>query len=765
MQTLYLSGNNLSGAIPPELGDLGNLRTLYLSGNDLSGAIPPELGDLGNLRTLYLSDNELSDAIPPDLGGLSNLRSLSLARNELSSAIPPALGNLGNLRTLYLSGNDLSGAIPPDLGDLSDLIVLDLNDNGLSSAIPPEFGGLGNLRTLHLFGNKLTDAIPPGFGNLSHLGELDLSDNGLSGAIPPELGNLGQLVKLRLTDNSLSGPVPPGLGGLALLRELELARNPGLAGALPLALTALGVLESLQAGGTELCALRDSGFKAWLATIPKQRIPPCGNPPAAYLVQAVQSSTHPVPLVAGKDALLRVFVTSARPTTEVIPQVRARFYLNGAERHVAGIAASSTPIPTESDEGDLSKSANAEIPGQIVRPGLELVVEIDPSETLDPDLGVPKRIPEEGRLAIDVREIPTLNLTVVPFLWAQNPDSLVLEAVEEWVEDPRGHPALEPTRNLLPVGHIALTAHKPVITDDMGSHIVLPRVEAIRTLEGGRGHYMGLASGRRTPLPLARLGGWVSVSDLRPLTIAHELGHNMNLSHAPCGRAPNPDRSFPNADGSIGNWGYDFGKRRLVGPHRPDLMAYCDKRWISDYHFTQALRHRVRNEGTPAAALAAAPVSSLLLWGGVDTTGVPFLNPAFVTDAPPALPDSAGDYALTGQDTSGRELFSLSFAMAVAVSEEEEGSSFFVFALPVRASWAEALASVTLSGPDGTATLDGDSDLPMAILRDPVTGQIRGILRDPALEAGVAADASGAVAPGLEVLFSRGIPGAAAWRR
>ena len=62
-------------------------------------------------------------------------------------------------------------------------------------------------------------------------------------------------------------------------------------------------------------------------------------------------------------------------------------------------------------------------------------------------------------------------------------------------------------------------------------------------------------------------------------------------------------------------------------------------------------------------------------------------------------------------------------------------------------------------------TLDGDSDMPMAILRDPVTGEVRGFLRDIPLATEAAADAVGARAPGLEVLFSRGIPGTAAWRR
>ena len=56
----------------------------------------------------------------------------------------------------------------------------------------------------------------------------------------------------------------------------------------------------------------------------------------------------------------------------------------------------------------------------------------------------------------------------------------------------------------------------------------------------------------------------------------------------------------------------------------------------------------------------------------------------------------------------------------------------------------------------------------MAILRDPRTGQVRAFLSDLSPETETAADAIGrgaGVGQGLETLFSRGIPGAEAWRR
>ena len=75
-----------------------------------------------------------------------------------------------------------------------------------------------------------------------------------------------------------------------------------------------------------------------------------------------------------------------------------------------------------------------------------------------------------------------------------------------------------------------------------------------------------------------------------------------------------------------------------------------------------------------------------------------------------------------------------------------DGSSSFAFVLPVEPGWADSLASITLSGPAGSVTLDSDTDLPMSILLDASTGQVRGILRDLPPATQVASDAVEALA-------------------
>ena len=183
VRRLDLSGNQLSGEVPSELGSLSNLETLFFGFNELAGPIPGELGNLSNLKSLNLSSNRLTGPIPGELGSLSNLESLDLSSNELTG-IPGELGSLSNLETLYLSFNELAGPIPAELGSLSNLETLYLGNNRLTGTIPAELGSLSNLESLNLSSNRLTGPIPASLGGLANLERLSLSQNMLTGCVP-----------------------------------------------------------------------------------------------------------------------------------------------------------------------------------------------------------------------------------------------------------------------------------------------------------------------------------------------------------------------------------------------------------------------------------------------------------------------------------------------------------------------------------------------------------------------------------------------------
>ena len=73
----------------------------------MSGAIPPELGQLTNLTALSLWDNQLSGAIPPELGQLTNLTHLNLFQNQLSGPLPETFLALTRLNYLDMRETDL----------------------------------------------------------------------------------------------------------------------------------------------------------------------------------------------------------------------------------------------------------------------------------------------------------------------------------------------------------------------------------------------------------------------------------------------------------------------------------------------------------------------------------------------------------------------------------------------------------------------------------------------------------------------------------
>ena len=868
LKDLWLPDNAIEGPLPPELGDMVSLETIFLSRNQVSGPIPAEWGRLGSLRSLSLQDNRLEGTIPATLGNLSELRELTLSVNRLTGSIPRELGNLSNLESLSMFDNELSGAIPPELVNLQELETLWLADNRLTGAIPPELGGLTSLRDLHfgrndltgpippelatldylthlaLFNNDLSGPLPPEFGDLnvlanlsiSHnpdlrgllprsmlnmtslsslhaggtglcaqldaefqawLGEFDaalgdcdaaqverlalseffagaggdawtrsrgwntnagldswygittrggrvsrlaLADNGLAGAVPPEIANLTTLETLDLGDNHLAGELPMAIASMTGLTSIRLSGNEGMEGPLPSRLTELTRLESLEYEDTGLCASPAMRFQDWIGRIDVVAGATCRNAdevrlslPLVTLTQAIQRPAGDVPLIAGREALLRVFLTSDRPFAFYEPEVAATFTRAGAEVHRVTMRRGGDVLAEAADQSDLRSSYNAVIPAEYVQPGVELVVEADPGGVVPRAAGSQVRFPASGAMPLTVIDVPPMEVTIVPVLEAVSPDSSIFEWTDNIGDD---SPEVGLLRYSFPFSEFTARSREAYITsldltsDEDQWRLVL-EMEALRAVDNGTGYYYAAAASVNGYVRgRARLAAWASIGKAWDTELAHEVGHNLDLLHAPCGGALGTDPDFPHSDGGLGAWGYDFRDGSVVSPERRrDIMGYCYERgWLSDYYFEKVIEYRERVEGDRAQALVAAarPRSeTLVLWGGVVDGQLRF-EPAFRVTAAPRLAEETGPYRIDGVGSAGETEFSLQFTPG----EDQFGDKYFFFTIPIEPGWADSLDRITLTGPEGVVAVDLDDDRAVSVVTDRGTGRLRAILRD-----------------------------------
>ncbi|GAK59691.1 receptor protein kinase [Candidatus Vecturithrix granuli] len=307
---LSLERNNLIGNLPPEVGNLTNLRSLTLTRNELSGSIPPALGNLVHLTYLALGDNSFSGSIPPELGNLAGLQQLDLSYNQLSGHIPTELGNLSQLRTLILSINRFSGEIPAQLGNLTNLTGLWISYNpALFGSLPITLAQLSRLNNFDFKYTQLCEPADNPFQNwLSTIDQLGRTQqcsptictsvteipqiecnilttlyqqtNGdawsnrndwLTTTMPCSWFGVscdgGHISNISLPDNQLQGEFPSEIGDLTYLQTLVVNDN-SLSGSLPGRLTNLAHLQTLNFQNTTLCEPQETAFQSWLNSIP-----------------------------------------------------------------------------------------------------------------------------------------------------------------------------------------------------------------------------------------------------------------------------------------------------------------------------------------------------------------------------------------------------------------------------------------------------------------------------------------------------------------
>ncbi len=400
------------------------------------------------------------------------------------------------------------------------------------------------------------------------------------------------------------------------------------------------------------------------------------------------------------------------------------------------------------------------VPNDVLGTGVACHAVVDPAGVIPDTVRGNNRFPRSGARAVSAVDVPALDITFIPIVLGADGGATgnVTQAnVEQY---------LVTARQLLPLARINARVGSAYTTstifgsgEDAAWRAILREVETKRQLDGYRGHYYGIVR-PRPGITFVQFGGfgylpgrtavsiqvgWFNREAQARETVAHELGHNFSLSHAPCGGPATPDASFPQPDGSIGITGWDAwsaaqgSRSTFVSPETKDLMSYCRPSWISGYNFRKVMVFREAN----ATSARVAPGPVVLVRGEV-VGGRALLDPLFVVEG------TGGDAGGTGPlvdvdvlDAAGHLIASrrvplmrtdhgdgANLVTRIPVSgtarvgsvrlRTEEGAS------AVRRIDAGVTPVTTLSlGRDGAARITWDArQVPHLLLRDAVTGEV-----------------------------------------
>ncbi|XP_050225991.1 probable LRR receptor-like serine/threonine-protein kinase At1g74360 [Mercurialis annua] len=125
---------------------------VQLSGNQLSGEVPQDIGKMQKFSLLHLGSNQISGKLPTQIGQMP-LVVLNLSKNAFSGEIPTGIGNIKCLQNLDLSYNNFSGSFPAIMNDLSDLNKFNISYNPLISGIIPSTGQLATFEKDSYYGD------------------------------------------------------------------------------------------------------------------------------------------------------------------------------------------------------------------------------------------------------------------------------------------------------------------------------------------------------------------------------------------------------------------------------------------------------------------------------------------------------------------------------------------------------------------------------------------------------------------------------------
>ena len=423
-----------------------------------------------------------------------------------------------------------------------------------------------------------------------------------------------------------------------------------------------------------------------------------------YLTQATQKMDGSVPLVAGRDALLRVFVHASEANT-VQPTVRVRIYDGATLLQTLTLNAPEGSVRTALSEGTLNSTWNSVIPAVNVRTAMRVLADVDPTGTVaeadETDNSWPRNGTPQG---ITVNVVPTFNVRFVP---------VTVGGLTGNVTSANKDQFLVSTRRMHPINDINSDVRAPFTSsatvlqsgDGNGAWLtVLNEMNALRSADGAPNttHYYGVVKVGYSSgvagygyVPGRAAMGWDYLPSGDGVAV-HEWGHNFGRPHTNCGGPDSPDLTYPYAGGTIGQYGWNPSTGALIAPTATDVMGYCSNQWTSDWTWTKVMAQRASAGSTAASMALGSKQEGLLVWGRI-INGKVMLEPSFRVNSRPTPANYSGTQRVQALDGSGNTLFELPINAERVDHVFDRDERHFAVILPWSAKLERSIASLRVT--------------------------------------------------------------------
>lgn len=351
---------------------------------------------------------------------------------------------------------------------------------------------------------------------------------------------------------------------------------------------------------------------------------------AIEVTQAIQHLSLAVPLLAGKQTVVRLYLSCyAAPGITVEGQIAVRqtptdpLVMVHSLNSVTLDPAQAGSIPPKRD--DLTRSLNFLLPATQTSEGPLVIATTSITNTAT---GLPAALGCETRPTLWFHPTPPLRIRVLGMRYTQGnppvtyiPSNLDFDLLNSWLR--RAYPVAQVVSSRVLV--TASTA-PPFSCGDINAQIAAIRALDMASGEDPRTHYYGMVSdggffmrGCAAGIPAgpapatvasgptgAGTWGWDTDGSYGDWYGGHEIGHTFGRFHPGfCGETQDDLANYPYDNGQLGGSdvsfaGFDVGDpangvpmAALPGTNWHDVMTYCSRQWLSAYTYLGVRRRLI----------------------------------------------------------------------------------------------------------------------------------------------------------------------------